>query len=76
MWDPERQAVVVSPNVDFGELISTTPSLTDPIQHLRELKDAFDAQLSGKDSLAIEPDRQPRSTDGNASEWESDEEIL
>ena len=75
MWDPDRRMVVVSPNVDFGEL-STTHSSTDPIQHLRDLKDAFDIQTHTEDSPNVEPSRQPREADGDASEWESDAEIL
>ena len=67
--------MVVSPNVDFSEL-STTHLSTDPIQCLCKLKDAFNIQLSREDLLAIKPDQQPRSADGSASEWESDEEIL
>lgn len=62
--------------VDFSKL-STTHLLTDPIQHLHELRDTFiNIQPSGEDSLVIEPDRQPRSADRNASKLESDEEIL
>ena len=75
MWDPDRRMVVVSPNVDFGEL-STTHLSTDPIQHLRDLKDALDIQTHTEDSPNVEPSRQPREADDDVSEWESDAEIL
>ena len=74
MWDPERRMVVVSPNVDFGEL--SHPS-SNPNQHLRGLKDAFDIHDSSMSTgSAVGTTQSFGNADGDASEWESDDEIL
>ena len=75
MWDPERRRVVVSPNVDFGELAH--PS-ADPDRHLHGLRDAFGVHDSshvetGSDVKRIQ---EVSDADGDTSEWESDAEIL
>ena len=66
--------VVVSPNVDFGEL--THPPM-NPDQHLHGLKDAFDTHDSSMGtSSGVGPIREFENVDGDISEWESDAEIL
>ena len=67
MWDPERRMVVVSPNVDFGELLH---SPADPSQHLHGLRDAFGSYTEET------PNVKPMGIFEDPSEWESDAEIL
>src|SRR5258706_5891574 len=74
LWDPDRRMVIVSPNVNFGEL--SAPA--DPDQRLRGLKDAFNIHESPFDmaTSSVEPIQKIEVVDGDASEWESDTEIL
>src|SRR5258706_15097657 len=74
LWDPDQRMVIVSPNVDFGEL--SAPA--DPDQHLRGLKDAFNIHESPFDmaTSSVEPIQKIEVVDGDASEWESDTKIL
>ncbi len=66
--------VIVSPNVDFGEL--SAPA--DPDQRLHGLKDAFNIHKSPFDMAmsSVEPIQKIEVVDGDASKWESDTEIL
>jgi len=66
--------VIVSPNVDFGEL--SAPA--DPDQCLHGLEDAFNIHESPFDmaTSSVEPIQKIEVVDGDASEWESDTEIL
>src|SRR5258706_14272978 len=66
--------VIVSPNVDFGEL--SAPA--DPDQRLCSLKDAFNIHKSAFDmaTSSVEPIQKIEVVDGDASKWESDTKIL
>jgi hypothetical protein len=82
LWDPNQHTVVVSPNVDFDESSIRHDAISK--QDLGDLSDAFGIGIKEgthvegylKSSVGVEDQRNQVTDDGNASEWESDEEIL
>ena len=77
LWDPERHMVVVSPNVDFDES-STSHHATEPKQNLEDLGEALSVgeKTHAEGTPTPEEEVGVRSTNGDTSEWESDNEIL
>ena len=65
--------MVVSPNVDFDESSVSAP-LMKSMETLSGLKDAFGTEEHVKSTTHVE--EATNEVSGNASEWESDEEIL
>ena len=63
MWDSECHTVVISPNVDFDELSAS--STTSSKQGLDDLKNIFEVEGA-----------MYKMANGDANEWESDEEVL
>jgi hypothetical protein len=82
LWDMSQHTVVISPNVDFNE--SSIRHDTDSEQGLGDLSDALGIRTEGNTHIEGHPEPEvgvgdqndPVTDNGDASEWESDDEIL
>jgi hypothetical protein len=82
LWDLSQHTVVISPNVDFNE--SSIRHDADSEQGLGDLSDALGIRTEGNTHVEGHPEPEvgvgdqndPVTDNGDASEWESDDEIL
>ena len=77
LWDPDRHTIVISPNVDFNES-STSRCAGDSKQNLENLGEALGIGETAHIEDIPDPKMEvgDKNMNGDASEWESDEEIL